>query len=253
MNEVDVVSRQSKCVFFYWGLTQSLHVNCKPPYFSSCVVDGDSPRSALMISLAGSCTCGASEYSSEMTVSQMWGVRITGSSWLCLEMVVLPSAHAQSVWTKLNPERYVSLVQWSSKISSFFYVRTCDPGINGLGHGSCYSIEGEGQRAGIQAGVFRRHCINHQFVFYVGVPAIPFTNDLTVLKERKESQLFLFYTICVILRTTSWHQYIIYGCERMSVSHHSLCTTWWRRRRCSSSVWWHNHSEGRKVHQELCL
>lgn len=51
----------------------SLHVNCKPPYFSSCVVYGDSPSSALTISLAGSCTCGVSEYSSEMTVSQMWG------------------------------------------------------------------------------------------------------------------------------------------------------------------------------------
>lgn len=39
-----------------------------------CVVDGDSPRSALIISLAGSCTCGVSEYSSEMTVSQMSAV-----------------------------------------------------------------------------------------------------------------------------------------------------------------------------------
>lgn len=61
--------------------------------------------------------------------------------------------------------------------------------------------------------VFRRHCSNLQFHCYVGVPALPVANDLTVLKESKGSQVFLFHTIWVVLKTTSWHQYVIYGCD----------------------------------------
>lgn len=101
MNEADVVSRQSNwcfsTVFF-----STLHVNCKPPFFSSSVFDGDSPSSALMISLAGSCTCGVSEYSSEMTVSQMWVVRMTSSSWLTVRVNLFPRRNgvsSVSSWT----------------------------------------------------------------------------------------------------------------------------------------------------------
>lgn len=80
-NETDVVSRQFKYGFFLRRLDSgSPRVNCKPVCVSWCVVDKDLPSSALMISLAGSCTCGVSEYSTVMTVSQMWGVGMTSSS-----------------------------------------------------------------------------------------------------------------------------------------------------------------------------
>lgn len=122
VNEVDVVFNNLIMFILLRFDSVFLNVNCKPPYFSSCGVNGDSPSSALMISLAGSCICGASEYSSEMTVSEMEGVRMTSFSCLTSffslpgKMAAVSSALAQSLWTKPNPELYLSLVQWSSKI-----------------------------------------------------------------------------------------------------------------------------------------
>lgn len=68
MNEEDVVfdTMQMRVLT---KLESNRHFNCKPQYlyFSEYVVDRDSPISALIVSLAGSCTCGTKEYSSGKT------------------------------------------------------------------------------------------------------------------------------------------------------------------------------------------